>query len=294
MAWNSKYWDIIENLYWTPRYIGLKSIPRDKWTINDDRVSIPKELIKTKDGPLYFRSRKAADLKSYLQGQEEILNHLFNLTFSIAADDVISQALCKPLGFEDSGPFESIGRDVGERYGWRAQENVTQQDGFFISPKSLIGVELKLGVTSSAEQVAKYMALMEWEEQKTGHRDHLGLLFVVPNDAAATLWTDVGCVGGVIAPAFVDRFKKLPPRIRELFDLRRDSLKAVASRLRLGVLSWTQFQNSLVSYRADLDNSKPGDQTLGRLLDGLHDQIRHHGKTGIAGAGELVSAETGI
>ena len=102
----------------------------------------------------------------------------------------------------------------------------------------------------------------------------------------------MGCVGGVIDPGFVDRLKKLPPRIRRLFDERRDSLKAVASRLTLVVLSWTQFQNSLVSYRAGLDASHAGDQTLSKLLDGLSDQIHQHGKTGIAGLGELVSAET--
>jgi hypothetical protein len=54
----------------------------------------------------------------------------------------------------------SVGREIGLRYGWRKSENVTQQDGFFVSPSSLIGVELKLGSVSWAEQVAKYAALM--------------------------------------------------------------------------------------------------------------------------------------
>ena len=66
---------------------------------------------------------------------------------------------------------------------------MTQQDGFFVSRKSLIGVELKLGSASSPEQIAKYMALMEWEEQLTGRRDQLGLLFVVADTAVKKHWT---------------------------------------------------------------------------------------------------------
>src|SRR5581483_3977673 len=192
MAWIDKYWDILNNLYWMPRYLGLKSISRDKWRMDGDRISVPRELVQISNGPLYFRERKFDDLKSYLHEQEEILNHLFDLTFSIAADDVINQMLCRPLGFEDAGPFDSMGREVGRRYGWRHQENVTQQDGFFVSPLSLIGVELKLSSTSWPEQIAKYLALMMWEEQLTGRHDHVGLLFVVPENRVGVHWADVG------------------------------------------------------------------------------------------------------
>ncbi len=219
MTWIDKYWDIVSNLYWTPRYLGLKSISRDKWLIDGDLISIPRELIWTTNGPLYFRERKFDDLKSYLHGQEEILNHLFDLTFSIAGDDVINQVLCKPLGFDDTGPFNSIGREVGQRYGWRQQENVTQQDGFFVSPKSLVGVELKLGSTSWPEQIAKYMALMVWEEEQTERHNQVGLLFVVPENAVESHWGDVGLAGAAIDAGFLNRLdqEKLPSRIRDYF-----------------------------------------------------------------------------
>ena len=156
MPWNDKYWDIISNLYWTPRFIGLKSISRDKWKVAGDWISIPRELVTSSNGPLYFRARKIDELKTYLHGQEEILNHFFNLVFSIAGDEILSTLFCRPLEIVDHGPFDSIGREVGARYGWRDKENVTQQDGFFVSPSSLIGVELKLDSTSWPEQIAKY------------------------------------------------------------------------------------------------------------------------------------------
>jgi hypothetical protein len=295
MTWNSKYWDILNNLYWTPRYLGFKSISRDDWTIDGDRISIPKELIQTSTGPLYFRSRKYDDLKSYLHDQEEILNHVFDLTFAIAGDDVINGVLCTPLGLDDAGPFESLGREVGQRYGWRPQENVTQQDGFFVSPKSLIGVELKLDSKSWPEQVAKYLALMLWEEQKTGARDQLGLLFVVPATAVAHHWGNVGLESSVIDPGFIDRLDRarLPARIKSLFEESPEALKKLAGRLRLAVVSWGQLRSELSTYGKSLDISKPGDQSLHKLLGGLCDQIDQHGKTGIGRAGELVSSDTG-
>ena len=291
MAWIDKYWDIVSNLYWMPRYLGLKSISRDKWRIDGDRISIPKALIQTTNGPLYFRERKFDDLKSYLHGQEEILNHLFDLTFSIAGDDVIKQVLCKPLDFEDAGPFDSIGREVGRRYGWRHQENVTQHDGFFVSPKSLIGVELKLDSRSWPEQIAKYGALMVWEEEQTGARDHVALLFVVPESALQSHWGDVGLADAAIDAGFLDRLdrEKLPSKIRKLVQDDPETLNAIASRLRLGAISWASFRDSLRAYCANLNISRAGDQTLHKLLGGLCDQIDYHRKTGIKQPTELVS-----
>jgi hypothetical protein len=39
-------------------------------------------------------------------------------------------------------------------------------DAFFLSPSSLIGVELKLDSPTWPEQIGKYLALMVWEELK--------------------------------------------------------------------------------------------------------------------------------
>ena len=166
MAWNDKYWDIISNLYWTPRYLGLKSIPRDQWHIDGDRGLDPSRThCQHTSGPLLLpgpaRSAKQSCTSTV---RRKSSTYRPNLVFSIVGDEVISRLLCQPLRISDPGPFESIGREIGLQYGWRKSENVTQQDGFFVSPSSLIGVELKLGSTSWPEQIAKYVALIIWEE----------------------------------------------------------------------------------------------------------------------------------
>jgi hypothetical protein len=282
MAWNDKYWDIISNLYWTPRYLGLKSIAQDKWRTDGNRVSIPKECVANASGPLYIRSRTFSETKVYLSGQEEILNHLFNLVFSIAGDTVVSRLLCKPLGISDAGPFESIGREIGSRYGWRESENVTQQDGLFVTPSSVVAVELKLGSTSWPEQIAKYVALMIWEEGISGTRGNLGLLFIVPETAGH--WTTVGLSSPQIDTAFVNRLdrEKLPKKIQSLFEEHPDKVASVLGRLRLAVISWKAFGEDITAIENELDASKTGDQTLQRLLAGLHAQIGAHDKTGLA------------
>jgi len=108
MSWTNKYWDILNHFYWWPPYIGMRSISQKKWTKNDGKICVPAELVNM-SGPLYSRERKFEDLENHLLGNEEILNHIFDLTFSIAPDTVINESFLKPLGFDDKGEFESIG-----------------------------------------------------------------------------------------------------------------------------------------------------------------------------------------
>ena len=283
MAWNDKYWDIISNLYWTPRYMGLRSIGQDKWRIDGDQISIPRALIGNNSGPLYTRSRTFSETKVYLNGQEEILNQVFSLVFSIAGDQVVSRLLCDPLDLSDPGPFESIGREIGTRYGWRKSENVTQQDGFFVSPSSLIGVELKLESSSWPEQIAKYVALMVWEETFSRLRTNLGLLFILPEEALPGHWAKVGLIGPHVDAGFLDRLNrsKLPKKIQSLFDANPIKVKSVLDKLRLAAISWASFRAALADFEAGLDPQHAGDQTLLRLLAGLRRQLEQHDHTGL-------------
>jgi hypothetical protein len=84
MGWNEQYWEVVSNFYWTPRYLGFKSIPRKKWFIDDQKISIPRELVPPTSERAYFRQVKSNALQHLLEKQEEILNHVFSLVFSIA------------------------------------------------------------------------------------------------------------------------------------------------------------------------------------------------------------------
>ena len=254
------------------------------------RVKLPKEH--THFTPVNLRATRRRFRQS-LSNKEEILNHIFNFTFAIAADPIISRLFCEPLGIDDQGPFLSLGREVLERY--ELAENVTQQDGLFVSDSAIIAVELKLGSKSWPIQIIKYAALMVLEEklrQSGGdfRKTQLGLIFIVPNDSLLTHWNDVHLSGPVIDAGYLseisteklDRRLKPSTELEKLLAEHQEQFVSVLDRLKLTVVSWTEFRDSIAKIERELDRSKQqGDQTLRKLLAGLRAQIDVHDRTGI-------------
>ena len=282
MGWNEKYWDTLDQLYWTPRYLGFRSIPKDTWRKSDGWICIPEDKL-NRSASLYTRDVRATDLRNFLQTQEEILNHVFDITFAIAPDRLIARAFLEPLGWSDEGPFLSVGREARQRYRWDATANNTQQDGLFVSDNSVVGVELKLTSTSSAIQVAKYAALLAWEQKLHGLKDRVGLLYIVPESALTDHWTHCGMAGRSIPPTFVQDVEamKLPRQISGLIENERELWESTLRRMVLGVISWRDLQRCLADTRDGLDPSMPGEQTLVRLIDGFLDQLALHRHTGL-------------
>ncbi|MEX2495602.1 MAG: hypothetical protein WD448_05900 [Woeseia sp.] len=282
MGWNQKYWDILEQLYWVPGYLGLGSIPQKTWVERDGLVCVPSELV-NRTGPLYRRVLSSDQIVDHLLRQEEILNHVFDLTFGIVGDRITERLLLRQLGFSDEGPIESIGREVHVRYGPEAA-GVTQQDGLYVSGKSVVGVELKLGARLSPEQIVKYVALLSWEEQWFGDREQLGLLFIVPEAAIARHWEKCGLEGGHINAGFLDRLdpQKLSAKLATYIDMERDRMAAVLERMEIGVISWSALHTEVLAIAGQLARDQVGDQTLLRLLEGFTDQLERHHGTGVS------------
>ena len=145
-GWHKRYWEIVDRYYWVPDRLGLQAL---KWTKKDGFACVPLEKIDPR-GALYARRVKAAGTKDLLQKLETPLNDVFNLTFAIAPDPVISQLLFAPVGIPDNGSFESYGTDFIGQAEWRG-ENVTEHDAFFASDNSILAVELKLDTWSSRD-----------------------------------------------------------------------------------------------------------------------------------------------
>lgn len=107
MAWNRTYWDILDGFYWSPRKLGLKSIPRSKMTPTEGGVIVPNELLNP-TGPLYRRVGNAATAYASLGSLEEPLNDVFDLTMAIASDEIRRRLLFAPLGIKDDGSIEMV------------------------------------------------------------------------------------------------------------------------------------------------------------------------------------------
>lgn len=283
MSWNQKYWDMLANIYWTPRFLGLKSIPRKKWTISQTHISIPKNEIPA-NSAIYYRKRAEPEQMAYLRSQEETLNHFFNLTLALAGDEVVRRLLFEPLGFDGNGPIKSLGREVKARYGWKG--NVTQQDGFFVSPESMVGIELKLGSKTTSDQVLKYVTLMHCEELITGKRLSVGLLFIVPDTSRDSIWEQCGIAGsGEIDESYLDGVitEDLAKHMQERIEKHGEAYRGFLNRLTLGAISWSDFDESMSEIVSDLEPHRAGDQTLIKLLEGFQAQLRDHDSTGIEG-----------
>jgi hypothetical protein len=202
-------------------------------------------------------------------GKEEILNHIFDLTFSIAPDSVINEIFLKPLGFDDKGQFKSVGREATSRYNWKG--NVTQQDGFFVSEDSAIAVEIKLKSSSCPEQVLKYTSLLAWEELYKGTRKNIGLLFIIPNSAMEHHWEKCGLNGPNIDRSFLQTKwkKKIPEEIQNFMQNKPEKFASVLDRMQLSVVSWNYLRERLLAIHDTLDLDHRGDQTLSKLIQGF-------------------------
>ena len=281
MSWNRKYWDMLANIYWTPRFMGLTSISRKKWTTSQNHIGIPKNEIPA-NASIYVRTRAEAEQMAYLRSQEETLNHVFNLTLAIAGDEVVRRLFFKPLGFDGNGPIKSLGREVKARYGWKG--NVTQQDGFLVTPDSIVGIELKLGSKTSSEQVLKYVTLMHREELITGNRPNVGLLFIVPDTSRDSIWEQCGISGsGEIDESYLDGeiTQNLAEHMQKRIEEHGKAYRGLLNRLNLAVTSWSDFDESMSEIVSDLAPHRAGDQTLIKLLEGFQAQLRDHEGTGI-------------
>ena len=233
-------------------------------------------------GRVYRRVRKASEISGYLHAKEEVLNHIFDLTFAIAPDTMIQDVLLSPFGFMDAGPFESIGREAYRRYGFSKNANVTQPDSLFVSAKTALGAELKLRAPSSRNQIAKYAAILACEERKTGRELQLGLLYIVPEGSLERFWRRCGLSGAHLDDVSPDELiAGLNEEVRKLISQDPAAFCSAFKRVKLAVVSWTDILHRVQRIRGSLDLHVPGDQTLARLIDGFVAQLEAHNYTGI-------------
>ena len=275
MTWHRKYWDTIDQLYWDPSLLGLASIPKSEWVIDDQYISIPKTRVQ-RSGSVYARKGTAVENGERMRRLEEPLNHIFDIAFGIAASPIIESLLLRPFGWEDSGEFVSLGREIASRYDGFANSNTTQQDGYFVSTRTLLGVELKIDSRTWSGQVLKYLALMVAEEKLSGRRDQLGLLFITPDSSHESVFRDGGISeDGKLSQAFLQGVpdSKINRMIANMLSTDFDHFSDLSGRVSCAHISWMKFADTVFALAAQQDGSVGG-KTTERLLEGLGLAIR--------------------
>lgn len=277
MSWTSKYWDLINHVYWQPQYIGLKSIPQRYWTIDGDTVSVPKKMTNPK-GPLYRRLRSGEDYSEYVHRQEEPFNHIFDLTFGILPGDIVSDILNVFTNAGHGHSYESIGRELRTRHYWGEHDNITQPDGFFVADKSILAIELKFKAKTSLDQLAKYILLFVAEQQIFDKWDSsLDLLYVFNTDPDASFAKHTGVNTQAVTEHIFEgllasvRNKTARQFLRDNESDVRDTLR----RINVSCISWQDFSDALSAFSEKLKDGA-GDRTLKRLISGLTTEIAEH------------------
>lgn len=276
MQWSDKYWDIVSDFYWVPSYLGLKSIPQKEWSVDDDKVTIPREMTNP-SGPLYRRSRSGDEYWQYVKRQEETFNHIFDLTLSILPGDVISQILREFLSAQGLHEYELKGKSIRDEYPWIAGANVTTPDSFLVSAASIVAVELKFNARTSLDQLAKYVALIAGEELLNHERQYLDLLFIFPSNGARKFASqttiDPSQFGSHCFDLLVSSTKN--NIVKAFYEEEPDLVRSALNRIKISTISWADLAARLLTCQQALGNSE-GDRTLHNLLSGLKSAIVNH------------------
>jgi len=270
MSWRQQYFSILSNYYWNPKYLGLESIQWRKLPRVNGAAQIPIEKL-NQNGPIYTRRKKHADLVHDLNRYEEILNHFFNITFSITPDALIAKLFCSQFNLPDKGPFS-----YNERLelGWEA--DIVQPDAFILSKDSAIAIELKLGSLSSREQVLKYLIILAHLSMSRSNLSSFNLLFICPEGSSDKLLNSCGLMkDGRFTDNYVqDAEGLLRKKVRAELDKCRTVLDRLMAKVAVKIMSWSDLYIALNDVRRRLHSDDPYQQTLSRLLDGFLEQLK--------------------
>ncbi len=285
MPWTRKYWDAIHELYWVPRYLGLKSIPQKQWTKTSTTVTIPRDLTNP-SGPLYRRIQSGAAYETYIRRQEEIFNQIWNIAVAVLPGDVIAELFNPFMGWEANCDYSSHSGTVGQRYAELSDGNVTTPDCLLLSERALLAIEIKFNAHTSLEQVAKYLTVLVSEERLGTARSQLGILYVYPVDARKRFTREAGIPPESIGSSSYERIRDATdhPVVRRYISEHRSAFESAMDRLTIACVTWSDISTCLDAYRIALGSGR-GDRTLCRLLHGLALEIQEHPLSRVAGTG---------
>lgn len=281
MSWTDSYWDTVNEFYWVPTYLGLKSIPRKKWTIDAGTVSIPIEVTNP-SGPLYRRIINSKDFPEFIRRQEETFNHLFNLTLSLLPGKLISTTF-QPF-FEKTIETDYLLANSEHYRGfpWIDNANVSTPDSFLISDESILAVEIKFNAKTSLDQLAKYVALIASEMIYGRQQQHYSLLYIYPNNAVENFHKEISLLPSDIDENCLNLLIENCKNKKACDFLMHESnaVKQVLENLEVSCITWQNMHERLAELIEELSDSV-GDQTLARLLGGLNTEIERHPLSGV-------------
>lgn len=275
-TWPRAYWDAVDQFYWHPTYLGLGSIAQSKWKRSGNLVCIDESLT-NKSGPLYRRVLNSKTYEPFLRAQEETFNHVLDIALAIVPPAEIGTLVSGFTSQKVEDEYHPIGRSLLERFGFRPSSNITQHDCYLLGAQSIACLELKFDSPTSLNQLAKYMWLCLKEEDFTGKKDRLDLVYIAPGNATRKIEKDLGFSLDELRFQDISRFtnSKTNKEIARSFEERFNCFEEIASRMKISAISWGEFKKVLETRISELKKNGQ-DKTLVRLYEGLVEEISRH------------------
>jgi len=281
MSWTENYWEIVDEFYWVPSYLGLKSIPQKYWKLDKHTVTMPRVMTNS-SGPLYRRIGASKDHPTFVRRQEETFNHIFNLALSIVPGEVVSHLFGDLIGVSGVHDYKLVSNSVCREYPWISGANVTTPDSFLLSTESTLAIEIKFNAKTSLDQLAKYVALIAGEEVYGDRHEHLSLLYIYPSKASEKFQRQTSLKPEEIDEKHFSLLERSTKNrhVKSFFGAEPGAVIEVLSRLTVSCVTWAQILDEILAYTRGLGDTC-GERTLKALLDGLASEVAHHPLTGV-------------
>ncbi len=285
MNWTDSYWNIIKELYEKTKYLGFASI-NDK-VIKE--LNIPVDEINnqysSKDNKLnikrlWFRNNIGRnDIEAHARKQEEILNFVYDLTFSILDSEISKEILSEFIEYSDTSELSFTGCKTPERYGKTYNDNITVPDGYFVSDDYVIAMEHKFKSPTSINQLAKYIYLFN-EERKLTKKDKNYKLIYILDEAPVEklknqLSTDISTISELDTSIFIRSFDNKTNQVCKFISNNPKEFRNILSKVKIVGYTWTDFTNVL-DIIIDKQPSDIGGRMVRNLLGGLSEEIKKH------------------
>ncbi|MEP2530146.1 hypothetical protein [Shimia sp.] len=271
---------MLEQIYWTPDYLGMKSIPQRFWQKEQGRVSVPDDMVNFK-GPLYRRVTTAKTFPEFANRQEELFNHIFDFTFGILDERGARQVFSSTCGKEASSPLYSLGADFGKQIGDPSLRDFSQPDGFFVAEDWVLGVEIKFNASTSLDQIAKYILAFATEYAFSQQSKKYSLLYISPRPEKLLTEHLEKCGGQFVCPGFEVLLNGAKNSIKGRLEEKKTPIHYVLSNLQIVSISWQDFALALQSYLERYCGTDVPNLTHQKLVQGLIHEIFKHPHSGI-------------
>jgi len=248
-VWTDLYYEVVEYYFWEPQRIGRRRDP--------SRKSQPWD---------YWRGK--------LQKQETAFNHILNLLFHMAPQELVDRAVSALLGREVEG-LELV--NAGG-----LDPNVVQPDMIFTDWKDLIFVEMKVDSRSSVDQFVKYAIAAQYILEGPEDLSSVDLVFLTKTKSHNKVWHRAKADGldsfdalrrhavrGLDGDMEVWREAGVPRYMRE----NPGAVPGLRNRVQsigLALADYEGLSNVLREYAAE-------NQTVARLVDGVLAELARRG-----------------